>query len=207
MKRLIFAVFLLPLLATTTIAATFTYDIQIDAITGDGEAANIGFFSTGSVGDVGTGQAIVEEGFPANYPLTLEATQFFAIFPGIATAVTQAPKTVVHDPTAGTVTVSGILGGLTGPYPGFVPSANAYEFVYTGASGGPVISSGAELEAFLSGATMAGFVSAFFIPNSDPNVGYFQTIAFSSTTPVPLPAGGLLLLSALGIAAVARRRR
>ena len=207
MKHFIFAAILLPILSTAAASATFLYDIQIDAITGDGEAGNIGFYSTGSVGDIGTGQANVSEAFPADYSMTLEATQFFAIFPGIATAVTQGPKTVVHDATAGTLTVSGFLGGLTGPYPGFLTSASTYEIVYSGATGGPLISSATALEAFLDGASMSGFVSAFFIPDSDPETGYFQTIAFSDTTPIPLPATGLLLLSAFGFAALARRKR
>ena len=202
-----FALFLIiPLLALPAAAATFEYDIEITSITGDGEAEGIGFFSTGSVGDTGTGRAIIEDGFPLDYPTTLVISQFQASFFGIATAGTFGPKTVVHDTVAGTLTVSGFLGGVTGPYTDFL-SAGAFEFVYTGVAGGPVISSNSGLNDFLADATMSGFFEGIFFVNGEFDNGFSQTISFGAvTSEVPLPAGALLLLTALGMGLWARRR-
>ncbi len=205
-----FILFLLfqPFFVVSALAATFEFDLTIDGISGDGEAMNIGFFSTGSVGDTGTGRADINESFPGDYPMTLDTSLFQASFPGIASAGSMFGNPVVHDPTAGTVTVSGNLGGITGPYSGFTLFPSAFEFTFTGAAGGPEFSTRAEIESFLDGATMAGFVSAVFFQSGDFDTGYRQRIDFStSLTPVPLPAGGLLLLTGLaGVAMVGRRK-
>ena len=207
MKRLIALLLLLPLLALPAAAATFEYDIEITSITGDGEPENIGFFSTGSVGDTGTGRAIIEDGFPLDYPTTLEISQFQASFLGIASAGTFGPKTVVHDTVAGTLTVSGFLGGVTGPYSDFL-SAGEFEFVYTGIAGGPVISSNSALNAFLADATMSGFFEGVFFVDGEFDIGFVQRISFDTVaSEIPLPAGSILLLTALGIGTLARRRR
>ena len=206
MKRLIAHFLILPLLALPATAATFEYDIEITSITGDGELENIGFFSTGSVGDTGTGRAIIEDGFPLDYPTTLEISQFQATFPGIATAGTFGPKTVVHDTVAGTLTISGFLGGVTGPYVDFL-SAGEFEFIYTGLAGGPIISSSAGLNAFLEDATMSGHFEGIFFVDGEFDIGYVQRIAFDTVaSEIPLPAGGILLLTALGIGTILRRR-
>ncbi len=197
---------ILPMLALPATAATFDYDIEITSITGDGEAESIGFFSTGSVGDAGTGSAIIEDGFPLDYPTTLDISQFQATFPGIATAGTFGPKLVVHDTTAGTLTVSGFLGGVTGPYSDFL-SAGSFEFVFSGIAGGPVASSNADLNSFLADATMSGYFEGIFFVDGEFDNGFSQTISFASvTSDVPLPAGGVLLLTAIGFGWVARRR-
>ena len=206
MKRFLAFLIILPFLALPAAAATFEYDIEITSISGDGKAMNVGFFSTGSVGDAGTGRAVIDDSFPGDYPFTLEVSQFQAIFPGVATAGTFFVKNVVHDTVAGTLTVDGFLGGVTGPY-ALDLSAGMYQFVYTGTAGGPVINSNTGLNNFLAGATMAGwFEGTFFNPGEFTN-GYHQRIDFQAVTNVvPLPAGAVLLLTALGMGAVTRRR-
>ena len=58
MHRRLFSILVVLLLsASAAVAATFEYDIQITDISGAGEAQNIGFFSTGIIGDTGTGSA------------------------------------------------------------------------------------------------------------------------------------------------------
>ncbi len=190
---------------TGALAATFEYDVRITAITGDGEAKGIGFFTTGAVGDPGTGSARTDFEVPTSIPMMLSDDSLFGVtFPGIATAASFFANPVVHDPIAGTVTVDGFLGGLTGPYPEFI-SADAFSFVYQGAPGAAFGSIG-DYENFLANATMSGFVSAVFFDDEDN--GFRQQINFEAvtTSPVPLPAGALLLLSGIGLLAIKRRK-
>ncbi|MEL6377163.1 MAG: VPLPA-CTERM sorting domain-containing protein [Pseudomonadota bacterium] len=208
MFRNVFAfVFAYVVLATPLHAATFEFDIQIDAISGDG--AGMGFFATGAVGDLGTGRAQISDMFPGDYQMTLENSLFQAVFPGTASAGSQFDATIAHDNIAGTVTVSGQLGGLTGPggMTGFF-SASDFEFVFTGMPSTSEFTSQSELESFLSKASMAGFVSAFLIPDdSDFETAFLQRIDFSAVPPaVPLPAGGFLLLSGIALYGFLRRR-
>lgn len=204
-SRVLAALFVVVAFVGAARAATFEYPVRITAISGEGEAMNIGFFSTGSVGDLGTGSARTDIAFPTETPTPFDFDNsiFGVTFPGIATAVSFSPNPVTHDPLAGTVTVNGFLGGLTGPYPGFEPSASAFEFVYSGVPG-PIGSVG-DYETFLSGATMSGFVSAAFFLEGEFDDGYLQRIDFESVSQVPLPAGALLLLSGLGILAIRRK--
>lgn len=186
-------------------SATFEYPVVITDISGDGAAQNIGFFRTATVGEIGTGSARTDSEFPTTVPTQFfDASLFGVVFPGVASAASFFANPVVHDPLAGTVTVNGSLGGLTGPYDAFV-SASAFEFVYTGAPG--AIASLADYETFLDSATMSGFVSAFFTPDSLPDSAFLQRIDFRDATPVPLPAGAVLLLSGLGLLMVGRSRR
>lgn len=189
---------------TNAFAATFTYDIVITDLSGEGQAENIGIFATGNVGDAGTGTARTDFEFPATTPAQLEDDSLFtAIFPGVASALSFFANPVVHDPDAGTVTVSGQLGGFTGS--GFY-SASAFEFVYQGTPGGTAFASVGDYETFLSTATMSGYASAFFIPD-DSDEGFLQRIDFAApVSEVPLPAGGVLLLSTFGVLAFRRRR-
>lgn len=191
--------------ASSTFAATFEYDIVITDISGEGEAENVGVFISGNVGDLGTGSARTDFDFPATTPTQLiDDSLFTAIFPGVASALSFFANPVAHDPDAGTVTVSGSLGGFTGS--GFY-SPSAFEFVYQGEPSGTVFTSIADYDGFLSTATMSGFVSAFFIPDSDLDVGFFQRIDFEAhVSEVPVPAGGVLLMSAFGLLALRRRK-
>lgn len=201
LKRIILAT-VMAVSASIASAATFEYDIAITSISGNGQAENIGFFSTGSVGDTGTGSADISEDVPLDYAETLYRSLFGASFAGIATAGSQAGNSVTHDTVAGTITVDGFLGGVTGPYAEFL-SAGTFEFVYTGVAGGPEISTTAGLESFLAGATMSGYFVGTFEANTE---FYTQRIDFGAVSKVPLPAGGVLLLSAIGLMAAKRRK-
>lgn len=189
-------------------AATFEYPIQIDAISGDGEALNVGFFSTGSVGDLGIGRARTDFDFPTGSAAALDGDSLFqAVFSGVASAASLFANPVVHDASAGTVTVSGSLGGVTGPYSEFL-SAGMFEFVFQGAAGAAFASVG-DYEAFLSSATMSGYFEGIFTVDGgrDGSETFLrQRIDFSDTTAVPLPAGSVLLLSGLGLILLRRKR-
>lgn len=191
--------------ASSTSAATFQYDIVITEISGEGQAENVGVFVSGNVGDVGTGSARTDFDFPTTTPTQLvDNSLFTAIFPGVASALSFFANPIAHDPDAGTVTVSGSLGGFTGS--GFY-SASAFEFVYQGETGGTAFTSIVDYEGFLSTAIMSGYVSAFFFPDSDLDVGFFQRIDFEAqVSEVPVPAGGVLLMSAFGLLALRRRK-
>lgn len=207
MKKL-FAALVTSLIVTATgaFSATFDYKIRIDSISGDGQAMNVGFFSTGSIGDLGTGSARTDTAFPSPVPgQLLDNSLFGATFPGVATAGSFFDNPVVHDPAAGTVTVSGSLGGVTGPYSDFL-SAGVFEFVFSGAAGA-AFASLADYETFLSSATMSGFFSGtFFVSDGrGGEVAFAQRIDFSDATPIPLPAGAVLLLSGLGLLAWRRK--
>lgn len=207
MLRTIFSTFAAVLIGTSgVLAATFEYDVRITDISGEGQTENIGFFSTGNVGDAGTGSARTDTEFPITVPLPLEDDSLFGVtFPGIATAASFFFNPVVHDPLAGTVTVNGSLGGLTGPYPDDI-SASQFEFIYQGTPGAAFASLG-DYENFLSTATMSGFVSAAFFPDDDFDNGFLQRIDFEAVTaPVPLPAGAVLLVSGFGLLAMRRRK-
>ena len=211
MKRFFYFLILLPFLSLPAHAADFNFDIEITSITGDGEGINLGFFSTASVGDVGTGTAKINDDFPGDYGLTKDFSLFQAKFLGIASAGSQSGNPVVHDPLAGTVTVSGGLGGVTGPYPDTPLFAGQFEFVYSGVAGGPEISSNTGLNDFMAGAQMAGYFEGIFFLDEDDvfsdEPGFVQRIDFKATpSEVPLPAGVVLLLSALGMGALVRRR-
>lgn len=206
MRYLLAFIAIFPLTVTSGFAASFNYDIEITSITGAGQAENIGFFSTGSVGDAGVGSAEIEDGSPTDYLATVEQSQFSAVFPGVATAATFFQKTLVHDPLAGTLTVSGFLGGITGPYTDDLFASN-FEFVFDGEVGGPIITSNSGLNSFLAGASMSGYFVGFFVLNGDFNNQYYQTISFEGTvSEIPLPASAMLLLTALGLSVATRRR-
>lgn len=207
MRYLLAFIAVFPLTLTSAFAASFNYDIEITSISGAGQAENIGFFSTGSVGDAGIGGAEIEDGLPTDYPGTLEASRFTAVFPGVASAATFAQKTLVHDPSAGKVTVSGFLGGITGPYTAELFASN-FEFVFTGEVGGPIITSNSGLNSFLDGASMSGYFVGFFVLNGDFNNQYYQAITFEgAVSEIPLPASAMLLLTALGLSVATRRHR
>ena len=208
MKRVFYFLILLPFLALPSYAALYEFDIEITSITGEGEGINLGFFSTGMPGDTGTGSANINDDIPGDYEFTTETSLFRAFFPGIATAGSQFANPVVHDPLAGTVTVNGGLGGVTGPYPEFL-SAGQFEFVYAGIAGGPEISTNAGLNAFMANATMSGYFEGFFFLDGDFDFddGFRQRIDFAAVpSEVPLPAGAALLLTALGMGALGRRK-
>ncbi|MEM6384946.1 MAG: hypothetical protein AAF718_01790 [Pseudomonadota bacterium] len=192
--------------SSAAFSATFNYPIQIDSIGGDGQTQNVGFFSNGSVGDKGTGSARTDVAFPSSTPMSLMDNSLFgASFPGIATAGSQFDNPVVHDAAAGTVTVSGFLGGVTGPYSDFL-SAGAFQFVYTGTPGS-AFTTVADFQNFLATAAMSGFFAGtFFVSNgTGPDLVFDQRIDFSAVTPIPLPGGALLLLSGLGLFAIRRK--
>lgn len=208
-KLFILAAAAISLMATQTLAATFSYDVRITDISGEGEAQNIGFFQSGMIGNLGTGSARTDTSFPSTTPgVPADDNRSFSVtFPGVATALWLFNNPMVHDPAAGTVKISGSLGGLTDFGATDFISASSYEFIWQGAPGGAAFGSVTDYEDFLSTATMSGFVSAFMFVNGDLTTGYLQRLDFEAVpAPIPLPAGGVLLLSALGLLALRRAR-
>ncbi len=187
-------------------AATFSYDLILTSVTGDGGPQGVGFFGSASVGETGTGGVIIDE-TETDFNFALQDA-FFSAQIGGGTAGSFFQKTFAQDSSTGTVTISGQLGGLTGIFPGYFISAGAYEFVYTSTPGFLPITSAADLTMFLSGASMSGFFSGAFVSLADDNIGFNQTVSFEgSTAPIPLPAGMVLLLSGLGALGLMRRRQ
>ena len=55
---------------------------------------------------------------------------------------------------------------------------------------------------------MSGFFEGVFFVDGEFDIGFVQRISFDTVaSEIPLPAGSILLLTALGIGALARRRR
>lgn len=193
--------------AVSTIAhsGTVNFTIVLDEVTGEGQAENVGFFATQFAGATGTGIALVED-TALTYDALVEQSDFIASLIG-GTAGTFFQKTIVQDGAAGTLTVMGQLGGLTGVLPGIDSiSADDYSFVF---SGNPYtsINTPTELETFLTGAQMSGFFEGFLQSSANPTIFYEQRVHFSAAAPVPLPASGLLLVAGLCGLALRRQRR
>lgn len=193
---------LLSLYASVLQAVTFTYDVKITDISGEGEDRNIGFFQTGTIGDTGTGSARIDTSFPSTssgVPAP-DDRSFSVTFPGVASALWLFNNPMIHDPFAGTVKISGSLGGLTDFGATDFISASTYEFIWQGPAAGSPFATVADYENFMSTATMSGFISGFMFVNNDLNTGYLQRIDFDAVVaPIPLPGGALFLLSALGL--------
>jgi len=193
--------------ATPASAATFNFDVQLDAVTGDGQAENIGFFNSATIGDVGIGTANIDE-TETDFDFALESA-FFSVSVGGGTAGTFFQKTITQDVAAGTFTVGGTLGGVTGSFPDSLLSAADFAFIYTNAAWtGGLIGDSANLADFLSNASLSGYYSGVFFPDATPTIGFKQNVAFSPVpSPIPLPAGMVLLLSGLGGFAAVHKRK
>jgi len=188
-------------------AATFTFDVSLLSITGPG--APDAFYSQ-QAANMGVMEVVVDESTPGDFNGTVELSEISVSGLLNSNAGTFFQKTFAHDPLTGTVTFSGFLGGLTGPYPNFLPSADQFAYVFVGASGGPVIDSDAALNAFM--ATVSGGVgyyeAQFFDQNSPAVFEQRATFAIApQIAPIPLPAAGGMLILALGGLGLLRARR
>lgn len=190
------------LCATTATAATYSFGVVVDSITGPGQAEAVGLYIGGAPGDAGTLTTTVrpEPAFTGLGPLST-----FATFPGTATGVTGTAGVQGYDPVTGILTDGGQLGGLTGPFPDFFP-APMYQFIYQGAPGLSPLMTPADYDAFMSGVSgVVGYIQGTFQNGSGG--AFTQRLDFSTPNAIPLPAGAVLLLSGLGLLAVGRHRR
>lgn len=181
-------------------AYSATLAVQITSITGDGEASNLGFYSTtGAPGE-----------FRNITPVLTPEPLLVLSFPGSPFNVTGITagggNTYSYEPTTGLLNVSGQLAGVTGDF--IFPGSRAFDFVIQ-STPGLAFSSFADLDPIYEAMTaVQGSVTAFFFPNpSDLSTAFQQTLTFSSdVSEIPLPAGAVLLLSGLGLLAMRRRR-
>ena len=202
MRVLMLCFAVLWLTSGSAFSATFSFDVKVDQISGPGQAANLGFYIGGSAGQAGTLSATVqsEPQFSGLGP-----TSTILAFPGTATGITGVGGSVSYNSATGVLTDSGQLGGLTGPFPDFFPNP-MYSFLLQGSSGASLLTP-MDFDTFLAGVTaVSGFVSGTFSNGSGGFVT--QTLTFSSVDPVPLPAGLVLLVTALaGLRLAGRRTR
>ena len=103
--------------------------------------------------------------------------------------------TVAANDSAGGANIPGILFGLNGDV--------THSFTTITVNG-----TTANATEFLSGFILEAGESFTFTWDNDTNgIGTVNTLVNFTVSAVPLPAGGLLLISAFGVAAVARRRK
>lgn len=185
---------------TFSTASAVTLTVDITSITGPGESTNFGFYSTtGASGEFSNISPVV----------TPEPLLVFS-FPGSPFNVTGITagggNGYSYDPITGLLDVSGQLAGLTGDFS--FPGGRTFSYVVQAATGLSFTGT-SDLAAIYDSMTgVTGTVTAFFFPNpGNSDTVFQQTLTFSTETPeIPLPAGGLLLLSGLGVLALRRRR-
>lgn len=179
-------------------AHAVTLDVQIDSITGGGAATNSGFYSTTGA----DGTFLLD-----TTTLTPEPLLFFS-FPGAVFNVSGVTagdgNSYGYDSGTGVMRVAGSLAGLTGDFA--FPGGRSFVFDIQLASGLTYTGSSDLPDFYQTATSVKGEVSAFFFQGpSDPVLA--QNLTFSSPNPVPLPAGGLLLISALAMIGLTRRAR
>ncbi|MGR3511432.1 MAG: LPXTG cell wall anchor domain-containing protein [Paracoccaceae bacterium] len=179
-------------------ASAVTLTVDITSISGPGDSTNFGFYSTtGASGTFSNNNSFPEPLLSFSFPGS----------PFNVSGVTAGfgSNAYAYDPSTGILDVSGTLAGLTGDFD--FPGGRSFSYVIQAATG-LSFSGNADLAGIYDTMTgVSGTVSAFFFPDpNDFDTAFAQTMTFSSeTSEIPLPAGGLLLLSGLGLLALRRR--